>query len=761
MADPSNTNGREAGARAYAALSPGIKKWVHRQGWTELRPLQVEAILAIARKSGEEGPGGDVVISAATAGGKTEAAFLPIFSDLESNPSAGEGFEVLCLSPLKALINDQYTRLLSMGQSAKVAVHRRHGDVSQTDKARALKKPAGVFITTPETLEALFVRRGREMGKWFSKLRYVVIDELHVFIGSERGKQLQSLIHRVELATRKRPPRIALSATLGDMQMAAQFLRPGRTHPAFLLTSDAEGADLQLQLRAYLVRPPKLKTGALQRAESSEAGAGIVDSLPAEGIYAVADHLFTHLRGSTNLVFANSRGRVELLSSILRAKCEDLHVPVEFFPHHGNLSKHLRESLEDRLKSDKPTTAVCTSTLELGIDIGSVHTVAQVTPPYGVASLRQRLGRSGRRSGEPAVLRMYVVADELSPQSGLSERLRLELIQSIAVVELLLKRWYEPEKAGALHLSTLVQQVISMIVQHGGVNAQQLFLSLCRHGPFRTVDPNTFTLVLRSLGKNDILQQSTDGTLLLGPEGEKISGHYTFYAAFESDREYTIVNQGRKLGSVPVDQFLSPDDHIVFGGRTWRVQDVNTENLLIQVTKSTGGTPVKFGGEVGQLHEGVVKMMRQVLAGTGHYVYLDKTATTMLAEARKAFQALELAKRDLIAIDGGVYLLPWIGDAAVDALSFALRQMEVDAVRNDRFVIIKNTSIDAVGACLAELGRREVPDDNALVPRDGTLRTAKYHYLLDEEAMARDYASLRLDAENAWKWIRGRTKVVD
>ncbi len=177
-----------------------------------------------------------------------------------------------------------------------------------------------------------------------------------------------------------------------------------------------------------------------------------------------------------------------------------------------------------------PVTAVCTSTLEMGIDIGSIASVAQIGPPPGVAALRQRLGRTGRRGG-PAMLRMYAAEPELVPGSDPQEELRTRLVQMIAVVNLLLDRWAN-RRSGGLHLSTLVQQILSLISQHGGVLPQDAYRALCSHGPFQHIGPRLFKMLLHDLGEAGLLRQEKDGLLLHGGEGERIANHHTFYAAF-------------------------------------------------------------------------------------------------------------------------------------------------------------------------------------------------------------------------------------
>src|ERR1035438_3280847 len=209
--------GASPGPSAFAQLHPRIQRWIWDRDWTELRDAQVRAVSPIV--DGQR----DVIIAAATASGKTEAAFLPICSalladrqpaeqgDLPGAPTAPvtqTGVKVLYVSPLKALINDQYGRLDALCQHLDLPVHRWHGDVPGSRKARVMADPDGVLLITPESIEALLVIHGPKIGQLFDALRYVVIDELHSFLGAERGAQLQSLLHRVELAIRRHVPRI-------------------------------------------------------------------------------------------------------------------------------------------------------------------------------------------------------------------------------------------------------------------------------------------------------------------------------------------------------------------------------------------------------------------------------------------------------------------------------------------------------------------------------------------------------------------------
>jgi ATP-dependent Lhr-like helicase len=209
-----------------------------------------------------------------------------------------------------------------------------------------------------------------------------------------------------------------MSATLGDLSVAARFLAGDRAADVAIVESRAESGELRMVVRGF--RAPI----------AEEQG----DEEPEDGI-SIANDLYGALRGSKNLVFCNSRRDVERYADLLRRLCDSHRVPVEFHAHHGSLSRELREDAERLLKQDElPVTIICTSTLELGIDVGHVESVAQIGAPGSVASLRQRLGRSGRRGG-PAVLRCYVSEDALGPEPAPEDALRAEVSTSVRGTE--------------------------------------------------------------------------------------------------------------------------------------------------------------------------------------------------------------------------------------------------------------------------------------------------------------------------------------
>jgi ATP-dependent Lhr-like helicase len=712
----------------FSLLHPQVQRWAWQQGWSELHDIQDAAIPAIL--NGDT----DVLIGAATATGKTEAAFLPICSKLAEQRSIG--VQALYIGPLKALINDQFRRMEELCEALKIRTHRWHGDVAGTRKQALLRDPSGILLITPESLEAMFVLRGTRIPKLLASLQYVVIDELHSFLGTERGAQLLSQLHRLEIVVKRRIPRIGLSATLGDMSLAADQLRPDHGDRVTILESRASGQELRLQLRTYVDERPTTPDDT--------------DAVEDTSVRGIADHLFASLRGKTNLVFANARSRVELYASELADRSLRANVPNEFHAHHGNLAKELREDVETMLKDPtKPTTAVCTTTLEMGIDIGAIAQVAQIGPPPSVASLRQRLGRSGRRN-EPAILRAYCSAVALNADSPPLDRLRLPLVQTIASIELLLDRWCEPPDPAKLHLSTLIQQLLSLIAQHGGAQPDQAYRVLCGRGsPFSPVTPAQFADLMRSLGDKDVLVQSTDGTLLLGGRGEPAVNHYTFYAAFQTQEEYRLVSDGRQLGTMPIDFPLYEGLLLVFAGRRWRVTAIHAEDKVVQLAPAAGGNPAPLGESGGLVAPEVRHRMRVLLENDHTPTYLDTTSRTLLEQARREYTALELDNSPIIIDGADTLLLPWTGDRQLNTLAEIFNANGMDAGSEDAALRIMGTTQAATLTALSAVADGLDPDELELARRIENKATEKFDHWLGEPLLCQQYASAVLDCAGA------------
>lgn len=718
-------------------LDHRVQKWIYKQGWQSLRDIQEDAIDPILK--GES----DVIISASTAAGKTEAFFLPACS---ATINQKNGFSILYLSPLKALINDQYRRLDSLSIETDINITPWHGDIPQNQKMKSIKDPSGILLITPESLESLMIRDMGRVQRAFSNLKYIVIDEFHAFIGTERGQQLLSLLNRLEaiLQEIEKPiPRVALSATLGELNAIPQALRQNKEFPCTIIQSDKSQSELKFQIKGY-VDPVKDNGGT-----------------PAH--YAICDELFDVCRGGSHLIFANSRKRTERIAVDLADMCLEQSFPNEFFPHHGSLDKQSREELEKRLqKDDLPTTAICTMTLELGIDIGKVDSVIQVTAPHSVSSLRQRLGRSGRRGGA-SVLRMFIAEDEIQRDSNVIDKLRLELLQSIAMVRLLIvDKWYEPAETSHHHFSTLLHQILAIIAQWGGVRADQVYNILCANGCFKSVEIEDFKTLLKHMGSEELITQLNSGELVLGREGEILTDNYKFYAVFKTPEEFRIIYSGKTLGTLPVDTLLLEGQHIIFSGRRWRIDSIDTEKQTIEVTPSKGGEPPRFGGQGMIVHDRVRQEMLDIYRtkdykiseGGGLIDYLDSTAKALFSEGLNFFEKLDLENQNIIEDNGYLFIVPWKGDRIVNTITTVLMMKNIEASNFAGVIEIQDSKIERVIDALNDFLEDEFVNEKVLASHVPEKSIEKFDELLPDTLLEIGYGSKYFDVDNAKQWIR-------
>ena len=717
---------------AFERLNPEIQRWVWEQGWTALRDAQERAAPVLLDTER------DLVISANTAAGKTEAAFLPILTKIAAQPPG----LALYISPLKALINDQWERLTVLCDRLHLPVVPWHGDISAARKKAFFKRPQGCLLITPESLEGLLLHHGSALKAAFAPLRYIVVDELHAFFGSERGRQLQSLLYRLDLLRGSSAIRIGLSATLGDMRSACAFLRPQDPDRVELIESRDARSELRVLVRCIL---EDRETGMT---EEKEGDADASDARSPEG--RIADELYRVLRGSHNLIFANSRQKVEAFADRLRRRCEADGLINEFWPHHGSLSKTVREETEQALKDrSRPATAVTTSTLELGINIGAVKTVAQLGPPPSVASLRQRLGRSGREAGTAQVLRGFCIENTVSASSALSDRLHEGLTEMSAQVRLLIQGWYEPPAGASLQLSTLIQQLLSLTAQYGGIRAPQAWKVLCESGLFPGLSSAEFALLLRELGRRDVLMQSTEGLLMLAPKGEAITERYDFLAAFTSPEEFLVVSHGKTIGRLPVDRPLSANDYIILAGRRWQVLRCKNDERVIEVAPAAAGKAPMFSGLSSTVHPHVRTEMRTILGSVEPLAFLDASARNAMEEARGEYRRLSLETQTIIEQEGRVLLLPWDGDQVHDTICAWLQHRGIMASNQGLVVEVETKERSVVLQTLNAFLEREALTDTELLPSVLPPTQEKWEWLLPQALFRRQCASRAYDVEGA------------
>ncbi len=706
-----------AGENAFDSLSAPVKKWVWKQGWKSLRDIQIKSIPILMA-------GGDVIISAATAGGKTEAAFLPLLSKVSLQEKTS-GFDVLYISPLKALINDQHERLKDLCEDLDIPATKWHGDVSASIKQKAQRNPQGVLLITPESLESLLMRKGLDIPRLFGGTQAVVIDELHAFMGTERGVQLRSLLNRLEILIGKRIDRIGLSATLGDMQMAAQYLRSDSHVQMPIVTSDSQGADLKLQLRSYIDKPTD-------------------DEDEDTAQQTIAKHIFSKISGSHNLVFAGSKKDVELYGATLRDLCANANRPNEFFTHHANISKPDREALEKRLKAGRlPTTAVCTSTLELGIDIGDVETVVQIGAGGSVSALRQRMGRSGRRGGA-AILRAYDRSFELSSTASMMDFLQPRTIQAMSEIELLLSGRYEPPAPNRLHLSTFMHQVMALIKERGGANPKTLFDTLCKSAPFNNVNLVLFKEILTAMAreKSQLIEQAPDGTIMLGKTGEKLVSHYSFYAVFETQDEFRVICSGKVLGTLPMSGLMAKGYIIIFSGRRWKILDIRLDEKVVEVKPSQGGEPPAFDGKGFSRHRIIDEKMREIYTSTEVFRYLESNSKKLLQNGRDSFLRYKLDEASALEYGDGVVIYPWAGSEFISALMMIFQHYGYEITDERYAIVIKGTSLKDVRTILKKLSNEETPDFEDMAWSIKNKASGQYDHFLTDEILVKQIASM-------------------
>ncbi|HBC3930612.1 TPA: DEAD/DEAH box helicase [Vibrio parahaemolyticus] len=722
----------------HEKLDVRVQRWIFKQGWANLREIQCLAIEPILSAKT------DLVISASTAAGKTEAFFLPAISAIANQD---EGVGILYISPLKALINDQDRRLESLSDLMDLPVTPWHGDSAKSRKNKLKTTPAGIVLITPESLESLLIRDSGWMKSAFSDLKYIVIDEFHAFLGTERGHHLLSLLHRLEhlLGRLKKPiPRVALSATLGELDKVPLSLRPNQSLPCKIIRDSNSTSVLKVQVKGY-VNPAQ------------------VDSeTPINAEYKICQDLFKFCRGGNHLVFANSRKRTESIAATLSDFCDQQCVPNEFFPHHGSLAKELREDLEKRLLQEQyPTTAVCTMTLELGIDIGKVNSVVQVTAPHSISSLRQRMGRSGRRGG-PSILRVLIAEDELTKDSNVVDILRLELIQSLAMIRLLIgSKWYEPADSSLYHFSTLLHQILAVIAQWGGIRADQLFNLLCKEGPFQKVGVDDFKGLLGHMGNTNLITQLGNGELVLGILGERITSHYSFYAVFKTPEEYRVINGTKTLGTLPIDSLVLVGQNIVFGGKRWKVNDIDSDKKTIYVERAKGGKPPKFGGSGMTIHDVVRQEMFRILkdgdyrisVGNKKVDFADAIAREQFKESVTFFQLSDLARKPLLKVGNSTYLFTWLGDKVVNTIVALLIMNGYEASAYAGVIEVEKTSIEGVKSTLRTLASKKLPSETELAQSVLEKQIDKFDEFLPEDILSIGYGTKAFDINGAKEWL--------
>ncbi len=688
----------------FLRLAPFIQEYIYQKRWPSLRPVQEEAITAILDTSHH------VLIASSTASGKTEAAMLPILTLLDQNPSSTIG--VMYIGPLKALINDQFERLQELLDETGIPVQSWHGDVAQSKKVRFAKQAQGILQITPESLEAILINRHTELDRLFGDLRFVVIDEVHAFIDSDRGRQVLCQFQRLARYQKTPARRIGLSATLNEMEMVKAWLAGGTDLPVELVNQSQSGRQIELGLECFSEPAQDVSEGVpeSQAAENDlvfESEQQSHESVSSEKIAqetnepdptAIYQHIYKLTQSAKKtLIFANSRNGTEDVIGQLRKLASEHNTPDIYHVHHGNIATPRREAAEAAMRD--PECRACTAatlTLELGIDIGQLDQVLQIDATNSVSSFVQRLGRAGRR-GDAARIFFY---NQIKPTEGkrsVGEMVPWRLLQTIAIIQLYVEeKWVEPSQLASYPFSLLYHQTMSELRANTELTPAQLAARVLSMSPFATISQDDYRMLLHYLIEIEHLTIMETGTLIIGIKAEKVVNNYRFYATFEDQPLFQVQAKSREIGTIHTAPQIGST--IGLAGYTWRVIEVKVDQRVVFVEPARGEAKYLWSGKAPSIHTRILQRMKRILLEDEIYSYLQGNAIAQLKWARQLASETGLCQTNMLPLSERRYLVvPWIGSRAFTAQLMLLEQSSITVKKDESpyyYEITSSTMID-------------------------------------------------------------------
>ncbi len=665
----------------FYRYAPYLQDYIYQNGWASLRGVQLAAARTLF------GTDHNLLLTSGTASGKTEAAFFPILSLLDEMPS--QSVAVLYIAPLKSLINDQFFRMQQVLELSGLPLTHWHGDVAASHKAKLLKNPAGILQITPESLESMLMKRSNDMVRLFFDLRYVVIDEIHILMGTDRGNQILCLLSRLARLIGHHPIRVGLSATVGEIDIAGAWLGAGSGRQTDAPVVTEARSSFRLAMEHFFIQAENPETAADRDAafpEKDEAdfgaeSAGADGSAPGETAVLPSpidpgyEYMYDCVKDKKCLVFSNSREETEYITATLRQIAESRGEPDIFLIHHGNLSAPIREEAEKRMKEEEGRLVTCaTVTMELGIDIGRLERVVQADAPYTVSGFLQRLGRSGRRGAPPEMI-MVFREENPAPDTPLPQLIPWSLVRAIAIVQLYLEeRFIEPPSVKKMPLSLMFHQTLSVLAGTGELQTKELAERILAMPPFANVDREIYRELLLSMLKNDFLEMTEEKTLIVGLKGERLVNNYRFYAVFkDQDVEFSVRCESDEIGTI-----TSPPpvgDRFALAGRVWEVTELDVARKLVYVKGVRGKMEISWPGDYGEIHTRILQRMRKVLCEDTVYPYLRPQAAQRLLLARKVFRNAGANRRSLIPMGGMTFcMFPWLGTRSFRTLRKYLKK---------------------------------------------------------------------------------------
>ncbi|MFO7925373.1 DEAD/DEAH box helicase [Natronomonas sp.] len=549
----------EAAMDAFSYLHADVRAALSERGFTTPTEPQRRAIPQLT--DGDHG-----LIIAPTGSGKTETAMLPVLSAICSRERR-HGIQALYITPLRALNRDMRERLDWWGEALGIEVAVRHGDTTDYQRQKQADDPPDVLVTTPETLQAMFT--GKKLRRAIADVEHVVVDEVHELAASKRGAQLAiGLEHLREHAGPFQ--RIGLSATVGDPEEVGRFLTGDR---GCRIVEVEAGSNVDVSVR----------TPEIESADRTAAGELLTEADIASHVRVIDELVAAH---DSTLVFVNTRQTAEGLGSRLKSYGTDVGI------HHGSLSKAARIDVEDRFKTGELDALLCTSSMELGIDVGRIDHVVQYSSPREVRRLLQRIGRAGHRRDEVSSGTIIATTPD-------------DVFEALAIVDRAERGEVEPAGIHHASLDTVANQIPGLLMGFGELSAARGYDIVTRAYPFRSLSEEQFKAVVRELSGNRLLWLDEDADRI-----EKSGGTWQYFYAnlsmIPDEANYVVKDMasGESVGTLAerfVVTFAAPGETFVQRGEMWRITEIDdeTEEVLVSpVGSPTGEVPSWVGQEI-------------------------------------------------------------------------------------------------------------------------------------------------------------------
>lgn len=696
---------------AYELLSEPIRRYVKDRKWEKFTPIQSAAIVKIMTTDN------NYVLASRTASGKTEAAFLPIFSKVDFNQP---GVQVLYISPLIALINDQMERVEELCSYLDVTVTKWHGEASAIKKNKLLESPDGIVLITPESIEAMFQNKPKYVRKLFSSLKFIVVDEIHHYFGTERGVHLQSLLYRLSKINVGKCRYVGLSATIGDFTLAKEFFgQPESTKVLIYNTPKPH----KVEIKYFPSEPLQLSVDLLK-------------------------DLYKKTRGKKALVFANTRTLVENASVKLSQISELVGGHSNYFSHHSSVDRGIKEYAAFFAKHSRyePFTICCTSTLELGIDIGNVDTVVQIHAPNSVCSMVQRMGRSGRGQNSTSELTIYATN-------------KWDLLQALACWRLFEKGVLDISERIKRPYDILLHQMLSIVKERTEIGAEELVRELHENIAFRDCDIDAAKMIIRKLVDEDMLEE-IGKKLIVGLKGEKFFDAGELYTVFWSSFEYEVFYNDQAIGSLCPDTNVGIGMTVFLAAKMWRIVEIDYERMRIYVdTASVGNAPIFTGSERYNVSYEVEKEMSQILLDDEIYPVLDTQGAEALKELRDEYnnyQQIGHSSIPFLINDDSISLLLLCGTKAAKTLFSLISSYQRTGFGRDGKIVVYG-DLDRYRSTLSKIKEIGSENEKSLIQSIEKISwdsVAKFSIILPQKLQVRLAYDRLFDLDTALKVIR-------